>query len=158
MFGQEDKVYLSVSNVINRNGEKYIINIDLPNDFSTVSFPDDVVRVTVYEKEKRKHKKTYNSFNILVGEVGTFERLFDAGEDVEFSKLISEEECIKDDDLICYFRDEYDDTCVIFAKIDETDIVVKNTEELEERLTDISYDFENIQRGINRIKRYVYKK
>ena len=158
MFGQDDKVYLSVSNVINRKGEKYIINIDLPSTFSTISFPDDVARVTVFEKEKKKHNKTYNAFNILVGEVGTFEKLYENGEEIAFSELIEKEECIQNDDLICYYRDEEDDTCVIFAKIDETDIVVKDTEELEERLMDISYDFESIQRGINRIKRYVYKK
>ena len=158
MFGEHDKVYLSVSNVLNRNGEKYIINIDLPNDFSTISFPDDVAKVTVFEKEKKKHNKTYNAFNILVGEVGTFDKLYNDGEEVMFSRLFEDVECLKDDDPICYFRDEEDNTCVIFAKIEPTDIVVKNSEELEERLMDISYDFESIQRGINRIKRYVYKK
>ncbi len=157
MFGEHDKVYLSVSNVMNRNGEKYIINIDLPNDFSTVSFPDDVVQVTVFEKEKKKHNKNYNSFNILVGELSTFEKLYNEGEEIAFSKLIEDIECLKDDDPICYSRDE-DNTCVIFAKTDGTDIIVKDVEELEERLTDISHDFESIQRGINRIKRYVSKK
>ncbi len=157
MFGENDKVYLSVSNAINKNGEKYIININLPNDFSTVSFPDDVIKVTVKEKEIRENNKAYNTYNVLIGETSTIADLDDNDESIALSKMVEDEDCIKLDDKICYYRDE-DDYCVIFAKVQDTDIVVRNIEELENKLNDISTEFKKIQKSISKIKRYVYKK
>lgn len=157
MFGENDKVYLSVSNAINKNGEKYIININLPNDFSTISFPDDVVKVTVKEKETRKNTKVYTTYNVLVGEKSTLADLDDNDESIALSKMIEDEDCIQLDDQICYYRDE-EDYCVIFAKVQEGDIVVRDIEELENKLNNISSEFEKIQKSISKIKKLSYNK
>ena len=157
MLGQDDKFFLSVSNVLNKNGEKYLIHMSLPTDFTYISFPDDVVKVSVYEQEIKKYNKIYNAFNILVGEVSTLEELDKKGENIALSEMLGKDNCIQVDDFVCYFRDE-DDDCVIFSKIEDGDVVVKDTEELEEKLKDISDDFKSIQKGINKIKKYSYKK
>ncbi len=157
MLGQDEETFLSVSDVINKNGEKYIINMRLPYDFTYTSFPDDVVKVTISEKEVRGKNKVYNSYSVLVGEISTIADLDDNDESIALSKMIENEEEIELDDPICFFRDE-DDYCVVFAKIEEGDIVVKDTEELENKLNSISSEFKKIQNSIKKIKRYVYKR
>lgn len=157
MLGYNEHVYLSVSDVINKEGEKYIINMSLPNDFKYISFPDDVIEVTLSEIEQKDHNKRYNSFNILVGNVSTLEKLYEDNQSIVISDLLKDNNCIQVDDILCYYKDE-EDNCVIFSKVEDGDMVVKDIDELEEKLMDISTDFEEIQKGIKRIKRYVYKK
>ncbi|MBQ6538832.1 MAG: hypothetical protein IJL76_00950 [Bacilli bacterium] len=157
MLGYNDKVFLSVSNVMNKEGEKYLINISLPNNFEYIGFPDDVIKVSVYEKEIKQYGEGDKVFNILVGKVSTMDDLFEDEEIVTFSEMLAETDYVKTDDPVCYYKND-DGNCVIFAKIEDGDIVVKDVEELEEQVMDISYDFEKIQRSINKIKKYVYKK
>ena len=160
MLGYDDKVYLSVANVVNRDGEKYLISISLPNDFEFIGFPEDVAKVSIYESERKKIAGRKPTFNILVGNVSTLEKLYEENEHIVVSKLFFNTEELLLDEIeqpICYYKDE-DDNCVILSKVREGDIVVKDVEELEEKIMDISYDFDKIQRSINRIKKYVYKK
>jgi hypothetical protein len=159
MFGYYDKTYLAVTNVINKNGERYLIRLNLPNDpaFEYISFPDDVVRVSIFEVEQKQFSQGYNAFSILVGETSTLEELYEEGEEIVISKLLEDSDCIQPTDPICYYRDE-DESCVIFSKIQEGDVVVENIGELEERIMDISNEYEKVKKGISKIKKYVYKK
>ena len=115
-----------------------------------------MVKVTVKEKEIREDTKAYNTYNVLIGETSTIADLDDNDESIALSRMVEDEDCIKLDDKICYYRDE-DDYCVIFAKVQDTDIVVRDIEELENKLNDISTEFKKIQKSISKIKRYVYK-
>ena len=160
MLGYEDEIYLSVANVLNEKGERYLINISLPNNFEYIGFPEDVARVSIYETKQKKRNKEKPVFNILVGNVSTVNELFENHEHIVTSELFFNTEELDIDEFdqpICYCRDE-DDNCVLLSKVREGDIVVRDVEELEERIMDISYDFDKIQQNINKIKKHVYKK
>ena len=71
------------------------------------------------------------TFNILVGNVSTLEKLYEENEHIVVSKLFFNTEELLLDEIeqpICYYKDE-DDNCVILSKVREGDIVVKDVEE-----------------------------
>lgn len=150
MLGCSDKITLCAINFTNKDGE--IVNYHLPfpikEDFE---LPNDIIGVSIFETHLGICNYGFTAFNIYVGNITTIKGTIDHYNTGKGYKIIPDN--IKSiDDKLCYYNDNHDNW-IVFAKINEGDIVVKDLEELKMVLITISNNFENIKEAISNIKK-----
>ncbi len=154
MFHYEDKINLVADNIVNRNGDITNYKLTFPITEEDLNIPDDIIHVSIIECcEGFDSSYGYESFKICVGKITSFNEIRrNEIKNVIFGKKAIS--CMEGlDDKLCYFKND-NNIYMVFAKIDEGDIVVETQEELKEALMFISKRFETIQNEILRIKEY----
>jgi len=149
MLGCSDKITLCAINFTNKDGEiiNYHLSFPLKEDFE---IPEDVIQVSIFEAHQGFSNYGFTAFNIYVGNITTIKGTIDHYNTGKGYKVIPDK--IKSVDAkLCYYNDNHDNW-IVFAKINEGDIVVKDLQELKMILITISNNFENIKEAIGNIK------
>ena len=148
MLGVNDKVTLCAVDFIDKEGEIVHFSLDFPIK-ENFSLQGDIIGLSIYEMHQGKHTYGNVVFHIYVGDVVPFKKIAEGMSNKRNRVNIN---CHIDslDDNVCYFED--DGKTVIFAKVNDNDIVVNNLSELENVLMQISNNFENIENSIDNIK------
>ena len=149
MLGCDDKITLCAINFTNKEGE--IINYHLPfpvkEDFE---LPNDIIQVSIFETHQGICNYGFTAFNIYVGNITTIKGIIDHYKTGKGYKIIPDKISSVDAKL-CYYNDNHDNW-IVYAKINEGDIVVKDLHELKIVLINISNNFSNIKEAITNIK------
>ena len=156
MLGLNDKFNVCIVNAYDIDGKVYPVNISLPTD--NIKIPNKVVDVSVFEYTEGTAIGGNEVFRILIGERTTIRDFFhfkkgykpDKLPDFEFKDRLGK---IKDvDQEVCYIKDK-NGKCIIYSIVRENDIVVKDKEEMEKTIMNISDEIANIKDSIKRVRR-----
>ena len=149
MLGCNDKITLCAINFTNKNGEIINYHLKFPID-AYFEIPEDIIQVSIFETHQGICNYGFTAFNIYVGDITTIKETIDHYNSGKGYKIIPDK--IKSiDTKLCYYNDEHDNW-IIFAKVNNNDVVVKDANELKSILINISNSFENLQNSINNIK------
>lgn len=157
MYKNNDKITLTINNVMDLEGNILPCNIVLPIN-ENITLPNETVQVSIFEYQEGNLTGGHIAFNIYVGEIKTIEALiydkinnnkkFDVNSKLEIHKL--------DTPLCCKTIDN--GKIFVFAKVTENDIVVNNLAELKEKLYEISGSFLQVKEGLSIVKKLKYKR
>lgn len=150
MFGYGDKVTLSLVNGTDVNGKIIPFNLSLPaND--DYEIPEDLSVIDVFEYQEGSSTNGLIVFSIYIGNKTTIRELVDI-KDGKHIKLRDEIEIPSIDTDICY--QTVGDNRVVFAVLDETDLVVGSHEELRDAIGKLSEDFNVFNKSVQKIKHF----
>ncbi len=153
MFGFNDKVTLTGINTINQNGEiiDYIISFPITDyDFD---IPEETIQISIFEGHLGRENYGYTAFKICVGEITSIEEICEKqNNNIKFLNKDIAKSIKNVDDKLCYYEDK-DGKYIIFARIDDGDVYVKDIRELKKVLITISNNFENIQSAVTNIRK-----
>ena len=156
MFGYRDDISLSIANITNKNGEKLSIDFSLPKHKDIV-LADDIVKASLYETLIQGNYKEINTYNIYIGEIQTIQNLQKSNKKYRITKKITDTSNISQSDPVCCFKED-NERYVVFAKVNEEDIIVKDIKELDEKIVDLTSDLILMKNSIQRVKQHIYKK
>ena len=150
MLGNNDKITLTLVNAMDRDGKLLPFSLSLPVGSKDIVIPENVLKIDVFESNITFQEHGIVVFSIYVGKVSTVMSLFNEKKNhLEISKVLNR---IKDVDTpICYYTSD-DGRNIIFAKVNDNDIVVKDTEELKKVIVNISKHFTKIKNEVSKIK------
>lgn len=153
MFRYDDKVILTSGNIINKEGKIIDYNISFPIKDNDLIIPNDILIMDIFEYHDCFKPYGYVAFKICVGKITSIKEICNSNKkNISFTNKISGHiESV--DDKLCYF-DDATGNHIVFAKINNGDIVVESIEELKDVLNRISNNFENIENSILKIKNY----
>ena len=149
MFGNNDKITLTLYNAMGKNGKLLPFVLSLPVGDEDIEIPENVLQMRVDEYNQGSQDCPAVAFYIYVGKVSTVASLFNGNKKLEISKNIDSIESI--DMPICYYTSD-DDRNIIFAKVNDNDIVVEDTEELKKVITIISNHFAKVKDEVSKVK------
>lgn len=158
MFGKNESIDIKVVGIFaksypclkDENNSPFII--DLPTDLDSVEIPSDLLKVEIYVIKNKRIKQKELLKRIYIGEVYTTNEMMKIDNKFRFSTGMHWEDiCNIKRDLPCVFYKN--ENYVLLGLIRPSDIVVSNTFELKELLTNLSKDFGLVQEGITRIKK-----
>ena len=157
MFGYNDKLTLTTINTINKKGEIINYNLSFPIDKEELSIPEDVIQMSIFEYHEGREIYGHETSKICVGKTTSIYHIYKSqGQNYVFrDKLFDNIE--SPDDTLCYY-DDSNGKHIVFSKINDEDIVVRNIDELKETLLFISKEFQNINDSSSKIKRYKKEK
>lgn len=149
MFGNNDKITLTLINAKNIAGEILPFQLSLPLTDDNYTIPDDLVSIDVFEYHEGLVNGGKTAFSIYIGEVTTINNLINSNTmlDVKIAKNI----IIKSIDNSICIQDRLDKK-VILANINENDIVVNNKEELISVIQNLSNNLSIIRNSVLKIK------
>ena len=147
MFGCYDEVNLVLLNAVNKDMEVVDFILKFPIEEKDFVIPSDIVYMDVMEAHVISGQYSFGSFRIHVGKTATFEGLLRDKFCINKQVFDELDSC---DDEICYYDE--DDKHIVFAKVNEVDIVVKDIDELRMVLLSISDSFKNIKDSTAQIK------
>ena len=149
MFGNNDKITLTLINAKNIAGEILPFQLSLPLTDDNYTIPDDLVFINVFEYREGLVNGGNIIFSIYIGEVTSINNLIKSNtmSDVRISKNIV---ITSIDSPIC-IKDRLDKK-IIFSNINENDIVVNNKEELISVINNLSNNLNIIKNSVLKIK------
>ena len=150
MFGNNDKITLTLINAKNIAGEILPFQLSLPLTDDNYTIPDDLVSTDVFEYHEGLVNGGNTVFSIYIGEVTSINNLIKSNtmSDVRISKNIV---ITSIDNPIC-IQDRLDKK-VVFANIKENDVVVNNKEELIFVIQNLSNNMSVIKKSHTNIKK-----
>ena len=149
MLGCNDKITLCAINFTNKDGEiiNYHLSFPIKEDFE---LPNDIIQLSIFETHQGICNYGFTAFNIYVGDITTIKGTIDHYKTGKGYKIIPDK-ISNVDAKLCYYNDDHGNW-IVFAKINEGDIVVKDLHELKIVLTNISNNFSNIKEAITNIR------
>jgi len=143
MFGYNEKCNLCIVNALD-------LSLPIDNDFK---IPKNVVQVSVFEYIDGINPGGYSVFNIYIGEIKKLGEFISTVnyDPKSFGIMERLDKRVLLEDNICYYTNKKN-TKIIYTKVNEQDIVVKNLDEMKEVIINISEEFRNIKSSINNIK------
>ncbi len=165
MFNKGDKEELKVVAVFGKsfptikdeNTSPVVIN--MPEDISNIDFPEDLLKLEVYEiiNSNKKNKNLVRT--IYVGEVYTVNEINKICPHFRFSFGMNWASlCNIDHNTPCVFYKNENGLYVQLAVLRPTDIVVSSIQELKELLQELSDNFSLVKLGMSRIRNIPSKK
>ena len=149
MFGNNDKITLTLINAKNIDGEILPLQLSLPLTDDNYTIPNDLVSIDVFEYHEGLVNGGKIAFSIYIGEVTSINNLIKSNtmSDVRISKNIV---ITSIDSPIC-IKDRLDKK-IVFANINENDVVVNNKEELIFVIQNLSNNISIIKKSLTKIK------
>ena len=141
MFGSYDKVSLSLVNAADVDGKILPFTTRLPLDLED-SIPSNIASVDVYEYQEGSITGGYLLYTMYVGFKSTIDEMVDL-KDGNGIQLKNEIEIPSVDTPVCY--QIINGKKLIFAVLDEDDIVVKNSDELKHVLLVLSDNYKEFK-------------
>lgn len=148
MFGQNDKLTLTLTNSRDIDGNILPFNLKLPLS-NQYTLPEGIASLDVFEYHEGLVNGGNIIFSIYIGEITTINNLINTNEisDIKIAKNI---EISSVDSPIC--TQTVSEKQIIFAIVNEQDIVVANKEKLIEVIEQLSDNFNVINNSINKIR------
>ena len=165
MFNKEDKEELKVVAVFGKsfptikdeNTSPLVIN--MPEDIDNIDFPEDLLKLEVYEIINSNKKKKTLVRTIYVGEIYTINEMNEICPRFRFSFGMDWASlCNLGHDSPCVFYKNENDVYVQLAVLKAPDIVVSSIQELKELLKELSDNCSLVQLGMSRIRNIPSKK
>ena len=150
MFGYGDRITLSLVNGTDINGKIVPFNLSLPVD-SDYEIPEELSVVDVFEYQEGSSTNGLIVFSIYVGNKKTIGELADI-KDGKHIKLRDEIEIPSIDSDICY--QTIGDNRVVYAVVEENDLVVESHEKLRDAISKLSEDFNTFNKSVQKIKQF----
>lgn len=154
LLGVNDKLYLSVINFVSKDYKILPLNFKLPLEDENLDISDDIIKASVFEYNESDYVSGRVVFNIYVGKQSTLRDILNKFSDeritVENIQALNSVE-----ESVCYFED-LSGSLVIFASLEDNDIVVSDVEELKQVIIELSHNFMEIKNGISRIRKLSY--
>lgn len=150
MFGYGDRITLSLVNGTDINGKIVPFNLSLPVD-SDYEIPEELSVVDVFEYQEGSSTNGLIVFSIYVGNKTTIAELADIN-DGKHIKLRDEIEIPSIDSDICYHT--IGDNRVVYAVVEENDLVVESHEKLRDAISKLSEDFNAFNKSVQKIKQF----
>ena len=149
MFGNNDKITLTLINAKNIDGEILPLQLSLSLTDDNYTIPNDLVSIDVFEYHEGLVNGGNTIFSIYIGEVTSINNLIKSNtmSDVRISKNIV---ITSIDSPIC-IKDRLDKK-IVFANINENDVVVNNKEELIFVIQNLSNNISIIKKSLTKIK------
>ena len=145
MFGK------SFPTIRDENTSPLVIN--MPEDIDNIDFPEDLLKLEVYEIINSNKKKKTLVRTIYVGEINKICPCFRFSFGMDWASL-----CNLGHDSPCVFYKNENDVYVQLAVLKAPDIVVSSIQELKELLKELSDNFSLVQLGMSRIRNISSKK
>lgn len=165
MFNKDDSVELKVVATYGKDF-KYVkdeitspLIINLPEEIEKIDFPEDLLKLEVYEiiNSNKKNKNLVRT--IYVGEVYTVNEINKICPHFKFSFGMNWASlCNIDHNTPCVFYKNENGLYVQLAVLRPTDIVVSSIQELKELLQELSDNFSLVKLGMSRIRNIPSKK
>ena len=136
-------------------GKKQYINIILPSD--NIHIPKNIVELEVYEYNKEDKIIGNKLYRILIGkkcslnEFFHFDKGYNPRNTPDFDFRTNMEKITDLNCSICYIVDN-SGKCIIYAVIHDNDIIVKDYNQMEDVIRDMSEEIESIN-NVKRLKR-----
>ena len=153
MFGHNEWVTLTVLNAVNKENQVTDLIISLPlEDDINLDIPDDIIQVSLFEYHDGRTPYGNEAFKICVGKETSIRKIC-KNKEVEISEFTpyAFDAIESADDRLCYFVND-EGKHIVFAKLDEDDILVSDTMELKFILYFISDKFRQIEYSLIDIK------
>lgn len=150
MFGYGDRITLSLVNGTDINGKIVPFNLSLPVD-SDYEIPEELSVVDVFEYQEGSSTNGLIVFSIYVGNKKTIGELADI-KDGKHIKLRDEIEIPSIDSDICY--QTIGDNRVVYAVVEENDLVIESHEKLRDAISKLSEDFNTFNKSVQKIKQF----
>lgn len=150
MFGYGDRITLSLVNGTDINGKIVPFNLSLPVD-GDYEIPEELSVVDVFEYQEGSSTNGLIVFSIYVGNKKTIGELADIN-DGKHIKLRDEIEIPSIDSDICY--QTIGDNRVVYAVVEENDLVVESHEKLRDAISKLSEDFNVFNKSVQKIKQF----
>ena len=150
MFGYGDRITLSLVNGTDINGKIVPFNLNLPVD-GDYEIPEELSVVDVFEYQEGSSTNGLIVFSIYVGNKKTIGELADIN-DGKHIKLRDEIEIPSIDSDICY--QTIGDNRVVYAVVEENDLVVESHEKLRDAISKLSEDFNAFNKSVQKIKQF----
>ena len=150
MFGYGDRITLSLVNGTDINGNIIPFNLSLPVN-GDYEIPEDLSVVDVFEYQEGTSANGIIVFSIYVGNKSTVGELVEI-KDGKHIKLRDEIEIPSIDSDICY--QTIGDNRVVYAVIEENDLVVESHEKLRDAISKLSEDFNAFNKSVQKIKQF----
>lgn len=147
MFGNNDKLTLTLINARDINGNILPFQLKLPlgNDYT---LPEGISSLDVFEYHEGLINGGNIAFSIYIGEITTINNLVSSKlSNVKIAKNI---EIPSVDSLLCF--QHLSGKQIIFATVNEQDIIVENKEKLMEVIEQLSDNFNIINNSLIKIK------
>lgn len=151
MFGYYDRITLSLVNGADVNGKSVPFSLTLPITDEGYEIPSDLASVDVFEYQEGFNSGGTIVFSIYVGERTTIEQLVDKKSD-KLLKLRDEIEIPAVDSPICY--QIVGDNRLVYANVDEEDVVVQSHDELRDVIGKLSTDYNSFCESVQKIKSF----
>ena len=149
MFGQNDKLTLTFINARDINGNilPFEVKLLLSNEYT---LPDNIASLDVFECHEGLVNGGSIVFSIYIGQITSINNLVNANamSNVKIAKNI---EILSVDSPICIQTEQGKQ--IIFATLNEQDIVVENKEKLIEVIEQLSDNFKSINNSVEKIHR-----
>lgn len=159
-----EKRELKIKNLVTKDGKVYKkddmpIEIILSTEIEKISFPQNIVKLEVYEIINSNKKKQNLVRTIYVGEIYTVNEMNEICPRFRFSFGMDWASlCNLGHDSPCVFYKNENDVYVQLAVLKAPDIVVSSIQELKELLKELSDNFSLVQLGMSRIRNIPSKK
>ena len=153
MFGYNDKITLTATNAINKEGKIIPYSLSFPIGESDFVVPNDIRQISIMEYHEGYETYITESFKIYIGRIISLENLCSASQTnkVQFvNNLLSKANSLGEQ-VCCYENDGKN--MIAYAIVRKSDFVVENTEQLKECLLYISENFKNIKESISNIQK-----
>lgn len=153
MLGYSDKFTLTTINAISKDGKKLDYVLSFPLEDNDFYIPDDIIEISIFEYHEGYTNYGFIPFKIYVGKTTSIKEIVDSHkENISFFAGVTD--TIKNtEDRLCYFLDDKENKKV-FARLNDGDIVVEDTDGLRDALITISNNFQNIKNSVSRIRQY----
>lgn len=156
MFRNNDKFTLTITNFLDLDGNVLPGNIKMPIN-GEISIPKETVQVMVFEYQEGNVMDGSLAFNIYIGEIRTISSLADDRNNNYFVFSVNKNVDIKSIESPVCTKKTNTGKVVVFATVTENDIVVKNLDELKEKLYEISDSFLQVKEATSKVKKLKYK-
>lgn len=137
-----EKITLKAINALNRKGEELDYNISFPFDERYFWAPASLREISIYEYHEGEEIYGYVPFKVYIGTVTSIKDICESkGKKYSINALVYNDiESIND--KLCYYEDMYG-RCIVFAKVNDDDIVVENNLEFKDVMVDLSNKYMN---------------
>lgn len=154
MFGNNDKLSLVLINARNINGDILPFQLRLPLNKKCI-LPEELVSMDAFEYHEGLVNGGNIAFSIYIGEVTTIMKLYHEIDKNDI-KVIDNIEITSVDLPICIQK--ISGKKVVYAILNEQDIVVESQEKLIEVIEQISDNFNTINNSVTKIRMLSKKK
>lgn len=159
MFLENEKIRLVLVNTYNMGGEKTKtmeespLVIELPTKDENLIIPDHALKFELWEIHEGKTSYANPIRRIFIGSISSIEKLKSKSASMLYSRGLDCKDLdnFKDNDPCIVYKtgkNSYD----ILAKLHESDIVVKNKEELKLLITLLSNEFYEVKSSVKRVR------
>ena len=151
----EEKITLKAIDAYSRKGEELDYSLSFPFDERYFWAPASIREISIYEYHEGKDIYGYVPFKVYIGKLTSIKDICESN-DKKYHINTSVFNDIKSvDDKLCYYEDMYG-KYIVFAKVNDEDIVVENNLEFKEIMVNISNKYKNNEyqtKKINKRKR-----